>query len=157
MDLPDRDELCRRFDGLIARLVAREPSAMAHGRSADARPAVCVVAIDEMASLVREDPDGAGAAVAEIVRRLDRLVRSADLIARIGEGEMALATTSLSPAVAGSLMERVSGAVAMPLEVGGRTVALGATIGIAFAGPQDDASSILAAAEADVERRRSQR
>ena len=50
MDLPDRAELCRRFDDAIGRACARDPRLLEHGRDVDARPAVCVIAVDDLAA-----------------------------------------------------------------------------------------------------------
>ena len=157
MDLPDRAELCRRFDDAIGRACAREPRLLEHGRDVDARPAVCVIAVDDLASLERMDAAGAAAAMDELGRRLDHLVRSADLLGELGPGVLALAAAALAPAVAGSVVERIHGAVAMPLEVGGHPLSLGVTVGVAFALPGDDAAGIVARAEGDVERIRSRR
>ncbi len=157
MGLPDRLELCRRFDEAIGRARDRSPQLLEHGRDADARPAVCLLAVDDVASLASDDPDGPAAVSTELARRIDHLVRSADLLGQLGPGELALATPALAPAVAGSLVERITGAVAMPLDVGGRTLSLGVTVGVAFAAPGDDAAAILTRAEGDVERRRSRR
>jgi formate hydrogenlyase subunit 3/multisubunit Na+/H+ antiporter MnhD subunit len=70
---------------------------------------------------------------------------------------LVLAATSLAPAVAGSLVDRVAGAVAMPVEVAGQVLSLEVTVGLAFAKPGDDASSIIARGEEDVARIRSRR
>ena len=155
MGLPDRSELCRRFDEAIDRARQRSPQVLEHGRDADARPAVCVIALDDVASLDRADPTGPAAATSELPRRLDHLVRSADLLGELGPGVLALAAPSLAPAVAGALVERITGAVAMPLDVGDQTLSLGVTVGVGFAGPDDDAAAIVARAEGDVERIRS--
>jgi GGDEF domain-containing protein len=157
MGLPGRDELCRRFDELIERARAADPAALSHGRAEDARPAVCVVAIDEVAELLRRDPDGAHAAIDEVARRLDHVVRSGDVIGQLGEGELALATAALAPQVAGSVLERLTGAFAMPLDIDGSTLSLGVTVAVAFAGPADDAARVVARAEAEIVHRRTSR
>jgi GGDEF domain-containing protein len=155
MGLPDRSELCRRFDEAIERAQARAPRVLEHGRDADARPAVCVIALDDVASLDRVDPTSPAAVMSEVARRLDHLVRSVDLLGQLGPGVLALAAPSLAPAVAGSLVERITGAIAMPLDVGAQTLSLGVTVGVGFAGPGDDAAAIVARAEGDVDRIRS--
>jgi GGDEF domain-containing protein len=157
MGLPDRSELCGRFDAAIERARERSPQSTPHGRDVDARPAVCVVALDDVASLAAGDPDGPAAVAGELARRLDHLVRSADLLGQLGPGVLALATPRLAPSVAGSLVERITGAAAMPLDVGGATLSLGVIVGVAFAVPGDDAAAILVRAEEDVARRRSRR
>jgi PleD family two-component response regulator len=119
-------------------------------------PAVIVVAVDDVASLEERDPVGTGAALREVARRLDRLVRSSDLLGLLGPGEFAFATPSLSAGVAGALVERIEGAVAMPLEIAGEALSLGVTVGIAFATPGERAASLVPRAEAEVVRRRTQ-
>lgn len=162
MGLPGREELYRRLDAEIDAARA-DAGAQRDGRAQREDPereldpsAVIVVAIDDVISLEERDPVGAAAALREVARRLDRLVRSSDLLGLLGPGEFAFATPSLSAGVAGALIERIEGAVAMPLEIAGEALSLGVTIGIAFAGPGERAASLVPRAEAEVVRRRTQ-
>ena len=153
MGLPDRDELCTRFDDAIAAARARRPDPWSTS-AAVTTPAVYVVGIDGYDELVRLDAVGMSEAMAEVVRRLDRLVRSGDLLARTGPGTLVLAATSVAPEVAGALVERIAGAVVLPLDLDGQTVSLGATVGVGLARADEDAATILARAEADLQRQR---
>lgn len=156
-ELPGRAEVVARFDRSIQQVQLRQPELLEHGRDIDARPAVCVIAVDGYAELVDLDPAGAADALDELSGRLDHLVRAEDLLGRLEPGSLVLAATSLAPAVAGSLVDRVAGAVAMPVEVAGQVLSLEVTVGLAFAKPGDDASSIIARGEEDVARIRSRR
>lgn len=155
--LPERAELIARFDRAIDEARQRRPQLLDHGRDADARPAACVVAVDGFADLVALDPGGASSAMDELAVRLEHLVRSVDLLGSPAPGTLAVVTVSLAPAVAGSVVERITGAAAMPLEVGGQVLSLEVTVGLAFAGPGDDATSLVDRAEQDVARIRSRR
>ncbi len=126
MQLPDRDALHVHLDSL-----AGQQSGEGTRRSGDIRIAVVVIGI--------ADPDLAGlapgpldAVLVEVVRRVDRLVRSSDLLAQLGPGRLALGLP-LAPSVAGALIERVEGAVSMPIQLGQDLVSLTATVGVAFA------------------------
>lgn len=158
MELPDRAAVLAHLDTLVA----AEGPTRDHGRARDSRPAVCVVHLEGMGELRDSDPDGTDAALAEVVRRLDRLVRSGDVIAELACDRMAL-VVRISPAVAGALVERVAGAVAMPVEVADSFCSLDSVIGIAFArdvGPSwgpGCAAELVAAAEDDVQRQLSRR
>jgi hypothetical protein len=158
MELPDRAAVLEHLDTLVA----AEGPARDHGRARDSRPAVCVVHLEGMAELRQADPAGTDAALAEVVRRLDRLVRSGDVIAELAPDRLAL-VVRISPVVAGALVERVAGAVAMPLEVAGSFCSLATVLGVAFArdvGPTwgpGCAEDLVAAAESDVARQLARR
>lgn len=128
---------------------------------ADRQGAVVVVAIDEYDALVAEDPDGTERLMAEVLRRLDRLIRSKDILVRFDEDRFVVVGAGLTPEVTGSILERIAGSVAMPLDFGASLVSLGATVGVAFLDDRvlgdDRANAMLTAAERDVERIRSRR
>ncbi len=120
--------------------------------------AVVVVAIDDHARLVAEDAAGAEQVLCEVARRLDRLVRSNDVLGRLDEDRFVIVASGLAPEVTGSLLDRIAGSVAMPLDFDDSSVSLGATVGVAFLdGADADGSTLLAAAERDVERIRARR
>ena len=158
MDSSDRDGVLVHLSALVESLAPDDR----HGRSADLRPALFVVSIEGFAELNAADPLEGEELMAEVLRRVDRLIRSADLLGVLQAGRLVLAV-GLSPAMAGALLERLSGAVAMPIEVGGELVSLGAVIGVAFVGPDDlpwgegSADALLARAEHDIELQRRRR
>jgi GGDEF domain-containing protein len=73
-----------------------------------------------------------GAVTTEVVRRLDQLIRSGDLLAQLEPGCVALGL-QLAPASAGSVVERMRAAASMPVELDGELVALDAVVGVAIA------------------------
>jgi GGDEF domain-containing protein len=157
MDLPGRDTLTERLDALIARWAdasgrrAPAPSGSTH-LPEPAPPAVYALGIDSYVELDRQDPAVAREAMSEVVRRLDRLVRSSDVLGVLRPGCLGLAAASVAPSTAGVIMERMTGAVAMPLDLAGETVSLSVTIGVAFAFDGASASELVAAAEEDLGR-----
>lgn len=154
MDLPDRATLCVRFDEAIAAARARRPDPWAPPTAVAASPAAYVVGIDGYEDLVRVDAEDADAALDEVARRLDRLVRTGDLLARTAADTLVLAATSVAPEAAGALVERITGVVALPVELDGQPVSLGATVGVGLAQPDESADTILCRAEADLRRQR---
>jgi len=152
----------------VAALLSADDEGQDHGRASDARTAVCVIDVDGYAAMFERDASGTEQVMVEIVRRLDRLVRSGDVLGALRPGRLAL-VVRISPVVAGSLSGRIEGAVAMPLEVDGELVSLSVLVGAAFApvgsphdtdrtknGPRSAGSpsspeALVSAAERDVE------
>ncbi|MEI2697165.1 MAG: hypothetical protein V9E94_02035 [Microthrixaceae bacterium] len=94
--------------------------------------AVCVLALvgfDRVAAQGRSVTD---ATTAEVVRRLDKLIRSGDLLVQLEPGCFALGLR-LSASSAGSVVERMRVASSMPVELDGTLVALDAVVGVAIA------------------------
>ena len=84
-----------------------------------------------------------------VADRLRSTVRPADTVARLGGDEfVVVADGGDGPGAMQSLAERVRRAIEEPLEVGGREVRLGASIGVVAATPEDDARSLVRAADA---------
>ena len=137
MNLPDREVVAARVDAMLA-----------EGR----RPAVFVVAVDGYHVLAARDGDGTRAAMDEAARRLDRLVRSSDVLGTVEPGTFVLVGSGVEPAVAGALVERIQGAVALPVDVGGEPVSLRVDIGLAFADGPTSAGDLLARADDDLQR-----
>mgnify|MGYP003458479824 CR=1 FL=1 len=76
MELPDRTAVL----GHVADLMARHRATSEHGRATDGRPALLVVHVEGYPALCARDPLGGEAAMRDVARRLDRLVRSGDLL-----------------------------------------------------------------------------
>jgi diguanylate cyclase (GGDEF)-like protein len=71
-------------------------------------------------------------------RRLLSCLRSVDIVARLGGDEFAIAFESTDlPAAAEELGQRIISALAMPYNLAGHTVIVGASVGIALAGHGD--------------------
>lgn len=160
MGLPGRETLTQRLDQLIeAWRDAPGPRSMTSIGSVHmtepSPPAVYVIGIDSYDELARTDPAGTGAAMSEVTRRLDQLIRTSDFLGLLEPGRFALATASVAPSTAGVIMERLTGAVAMPLDVGDQLLSLSVSIGVAFAFDGTSAEAMLTAAEQDQQRPRS--
>jgi GGDEF domain-containing protein len=150
MELPDRTAVL----GHVAGLLERHRSVTPRGRATDARPALCVVQVEGYPALAERDAAGASSAMDEVARRLDRLVRSGDVLGRLAPDRLVVAA-DISPAVVGALVERIRGAVAMPVEVAGDLLSLVAVIGLAIVDDTPerapaDPSDLLGRAESDL-------
>lgn len=115
-------------------------------------PAIYAVGIVDYRHLVELDGEGMDKAIGEIAWRLDKLVRSGDLLGMVAPDTFVLAASSIAPSAAGVVMERIAGAVAMPLEIGGGPVSLRVAIGLAFAFDGASPELMLQAAERDMAR-----
>jgi GGDEF domain-containing protein len=156
MELPDRTAVLGHVADRLERhrAASSRSGSASHGRASDARPALCVILVEGYPALAARDPLGASAAMHEVARRLDRLVRSGDLLGRLAPDRLVVAV-DISPAVAGALVERVRGAVAMPVEVDGDLLSLVAVIGLAIVddtpdGAPIDPAGLLGRAEKDL-------
>ncbi|ABS05271.1 putative bifunctional diguanylate cyclase/phosphodiesterase [Kineococcus radiotolerans] len=86
--------------------------------------------------------------LSRVARRLRRCLRGDDLAARLGGDEFALVVRDVEPArAAARIAARVQADVAMPLETHGRTVRVGASIGIAVAESGVGAAEMLRRAD----------
>ncbi len=117
--LPDRQELVDRLAELISQ-IDRTPADETVGRA----PALFAIEVEGYRVLARSDPAGADALCDEVVRRLDRLVRSTDVVGRVDEDRYVLLAGAVVPETAGSIVDRLRSAFAMPLEVAGSLVSI---------------------------------
>jgi diguanylate cyclase (GGDEF)-like protein/PAS domain S-box-containing protein len=82
--------------------------------------------------------------LAEVARRLEQALRSADTVARLGADVFAVLVDEMrDPAEVRIVADRVHEALAAPFELAGRTVFATASIGIAAAGEDDTAEALL--------------
>ena len=159
MMLPDREVVVERLDVLIenarAALAALPTAADTEwtgvGAPTPKLPTLYLVAIDGSGELRALDPAGFAAAMQEVSRRLDRLVRSSDVLGNTADGTFALVAASVASSSAGALVERVAGAVAMPLQIDGNDVSLRALVAMAFASNGSTAESVMTAAEFELD------
>lgn len=124
----------------------------AQARGAHKPPAVYSIGIIDYQALADIDPTGAEVLVDEARSRLDRLVRSGDVLGFRGPDTFLLATGEMEPTTAGAVMDRIRGALAMPLDIAGDPVSLTVAIGVAFAFDDEDADEMLTQAENDMQR-----
>ena len=78
-----------------------------------------------------------------VAQRLLSCVRDGDMVARLGGDEFAVLVMGGSPEDAGQLAGRLVAALSQPFDLGGQQVAIGASIGIAAAGPGQDADTLV--------------
>ncbi|WP_430233295.1 diguanylate cyclase domain-containing protein [Paraburkholderia tropica] len=112
-------------------------------------PAVLYLDLDGFKQVNDELGHGAGDEVLRTVAaRLKQAVRDSDLVARLGGDEMAIVVRRADPASVSALAKRVIRALERPyLLPGGRTVTIGASIGIAFANRNETADGLIARAD----------
>ena len=89
------------------------------------------------------------AALIHVAEILATMLRTTDVVARIGGDEFGLLLEHLDEAAARDKAAKLVEAIATsPLEIGGRPIALSVSIGIAKVGPDDDSDAVLARADA---------
>lgn len=153
--LPGRSVVVEQLRSMLE--VWQDLDASAVGGTATHRPepkppAVYAVSVIDHEQLAVADPLGVGRLMDEIAWRLDRLVRSGDVLGFVEPDTFLLATPLMAPSTAGALMDRIRGAVAMPVDLGGEPVSLTVAIGLAFAFDGVSPDSMITAAERDKHR-----
>ena len=138
--LPGESVVLARLDEMIA----------SQGSNSSAHPAMYLVGVDDYEALSESDQLGTEAAMEEIAVRLDRLVRTADVLGLIQPGLFVLAAASVAPSSAGAVMERVRGAIALPIEVAGQPLSVLAHVAVSFFVVGATAASMLSEAEAEL-------
>ncbi|MEX0767804.1 MAG: hypothetical protein WD029_04965 [Microthrixaceae bacterium] len=118
--------------------------------STPASPGVYLVEIDDYEALSRSDLVGTESAMEEIAVRLDRLVRSADVLGLIQPGLFVLAAASVAPASAGAVMERIRGAIALPMEIADQPLSVRAHVAVSFFADGATATSMIAQSEIEL-------
>jgi diguanylate cyclase (GGDEF)-like protein/PAS domain S-box-containing protein len=141
--------------GLPNRRVLAETLAadVARARRGAIRYAVMVIDLDRFKPVNDLHGHAAGDEVLrEIATRLAALSRSSDTVARLGGDEFAVILDCPAPddptAAASTLAERIIASVGQPINVGGQSVAVGASVGIAVC-PDDgtESDNLLRAAD----------
>ena len=96
---------------------------------------------------------GGDAVLVEVGRRLRSSVRAADFVARLGGDEFVVLCETAGPDADGGrvddLVERLDGQVRQPIVVGGETVSVGVSVGVATAPPGERADPDLLLTAAD--------
>lgn len=153
MQLPDRSALIDRLEALLdaaGTTRATGPS----DRSGIRAPAIFVVQVEGYEGLAAEARE---VLEREVVRRLDRLVRSTDVVGRLAADRYVLVADALAPESAGAVAERLRSAFAMPLSLERQLVSLPVRIAVEHPagrrGRRVRAEDLLAGAEAQLERR----
>ncbi len=112
-------------------------------------PAVAFIDLDGFKDVNDCFGHSAGDVVLEVTaERIRSMVRGDDVPARLGGDEFAvLLVTSPRPEAAAAVAERIRGRLAEPFSVEGRTVMVGASVGLAFGYPGEDAEALLRRAD----------
>lgn len=114
------------------------------------RPAVAFVDLDGFKDVNDRFGHSAGDVLLQVAaERIRSVVRSEDVAGRLGGDEFAvLLSTSSRTENAAVVAERIGARLAEPFSVDGRTVMVGASVGLAFGGGGDDADGLLRRADA---------
>ena len=131
-------------------MLVRMSMMLAHGRRGRSRMAVLFADLDGLKSTNDTYGHSAGdQLIIESSRRIQAQVRDEDLVARIGGDEFVIVLPEVlelddALAVAAKIIHGIS----KPLFVASAEVPLGVSIGVAVAGPGDDATTVLRNADA---------
>jgi diguanylate cyclase (GGDEF)-like protein len=137
--LPNRRRFLRELDRVVQ-----------HGRRYKTPAFVMFVDLDGLKAINDAYGHLAGdAALIHVAEMLSTMLRTTDVVARIGGDEFGLLLEHLDEAAARDKAAKLVEAVAAsPLEIGGRQVPLSVSIGIAQVSPDDDSDAVLARADA---------
>lgn len=116
--------------------------------------AVLVVEVRGFDGLRAIDEEDARLVVREVESRLDRLLRSGDVLGFVDPARFLLVCPHLAVEDAGALIERVRGGAALPVELGGEAVSLSLDVGVAFASDGASGVALVESAETELERAR---
>jgi diguanylate cyclase (GGDEF)-like protein/PAS domain S-box-containing protein len=131
-------------------LTDRLQQAVAAARRGGTKAAVMFVDLDRFKDVNdRHGHDVGDEALREAARRIGGCVRRADTFARLGGDEFVVVLQTIAgPAEAATIAERILAAQRAPMEIQGRALRIGASIGIAiFPGDGEDAETLLRAAD----------
>lgn len=122
----------------------------------DSRAVVMFVDVDRFKLINDGIGHGAGDTILMLLgERLKTFVRSGDTVGRFGGDEFIIVCENLMLRGARTLAERIRQSTRLPFEVDGRNIYLNVSVGIALAGPDDTAESMLQGADAAMYRAKS--
>jgi len=124
--------------------------ALARGARADGMATVMFLDLDDFKTVNDTYGHEAGdRLLVTVAERLRAVVRPGDIVSRLGGDEFVVVAETLPHSAAvRALAERVRAAVAQPVSLGDAIVLPGGSLGVAVAGPDDDARSVLRRADA---------
>lgn len=122
----------------------------------DSRAVVMFVDVDRFKLINDGIGHGAGDTILILLgERLKTFVRSGDTVGRFGGDEFIIVCENLMLRGARTLAERIRQSTRRPFEVDGRRIYLNVSVGIALAGPDDTAESMLRGADTAMYRAKS--
>lgn len=122
----------------------------------DSRAVVMFVDVDRFKLINDGIGHGAGDTILMLLgERLKSFVKSGDTVGRFGGDEFVIVCGDLMLRGARTLAERIRQSTRHPFEVDGRKIYLNVSVGIALAGPDDTAESMLQGADAAMYRAKS--
>lgn len=122
----------------------------------DSRAVVMFVDVDRFKLINDGIGHGAGDTILMLLgERLKSFVKSGDTVGRFGGDEFVIVCGDLMLRGARTLAERIRQSTRRPFEVDGRKIYLNVSVGIALAGPDDTAESMLQGADAAMYRAKS--
>jgi diguanylate cyclase (GGDEF)-like protein len=131
--------------GLFMRLLAQTLNGAERTK---ARTAVLFIDVDNFKAVNDTHGHAAGDAVlVEIARRLRRVVRPNDLVARVGGDEFVILAEDLDDEEAGAVARRVLALCSAPLSIGGPSVAVSVSVGVTVEDPGAHPQSSVARAD----------
>jgi diguanylate cyclase (GGDEF)-like protein/PAS domain S-box-containing protein len=136
-----------RYDGHVHAVAPDEGDEEA-GREAGKGLAVLFCDLDGFKAINDQHGHHAGDAVLiEVARRLTGAVRDGDTVARLGGDEFVVLADGLTPADAADLAARLRNAILPAIRIGNRSVRVGASFGIGWAGCGMTAEEVLHSAD----------
>ncbi|MFE0630872.1 diguanylate cyclase domain-containing protein [Streptomyces sp. NPDC058864] len=127
------DELTGLANGTELRRRLTEACQMPHDDHAEARTAVLVCGLNDFAAVTsRLGREPANIVLREVAGRLQRAVRSGDIVARLGDEEFAVLASDCTRKGSQELIARLNASLAPPIRLGKGAVRVGASFGVGW-------------------------
>jgi diguanylate cyclase (GGDEF)-like protein len=129
-------------------LLDRLTQALVRRRRHGGEVVVCHIDLENLAEINLDLGYTTGNTVlGEMSRRLTSVLRAEDTVGRVGGSELVVAVTVNDEQVVGPLLRRLQRTLDEPVTVGGQSIRLGASLGVAVAEDSESAEEVLARAD----------
>jgi diguanylate cyclase (GGDEF)-like protein len=129
-------------------LLDRLTQALVRRRRHGGEVVVCHIDLENLAEINLDLGYTTGNTVlSEMSRRLTSVLRAEDTVSRVGGSELVVAVTVSDEQVVGPLLRRLQRTLDEPVTVGGRSIRLSASLGVAVAEDSESAEDVLARAD----------